>query len=917
MPLTPGMRLGPYQVEAALGAGGMGEVYRALDTRLDRIVALKVLPPQLAERPEVRQRFEREARVISSLNHPHICTLYDIGSHDGIHFLVMEYLEGETLAARLGRGPLPIGQALQYAIQMTGALALAHRRGVFHRDLKPSNIMLVESGAKLLDFGLAKLAAAAPAASQEAGFSSLPTVVGELTLEGSILGTFQYMSPEQVESRPADARSDIFSFGAVLFEMLTGRKAFEGRSPASLMAAILEREPPSVSTLQPGPEGAPPAGLDRAVKKCLAKDPDQRWQTAADLGSELQWIAEGAGGAPVTTVPAAAPVPAPAPSQPSRKQWLWPVVASVLAVLALGLAAAYFLRPAPDSRVIRFTVLPPEKARFVPIGAMSNLAVSPDGRRLVFAIVPADGRQILAVRPLDSTAARLLPGTEGGAHPFWSPDGRHLAFFADGKLKRIELEAGTPPQPVSSASAVPRGGTWNRQGEILFSLGLGPIYRVAASGGQPAPVTTLATGEIAHVFPHFLPGGRRFLYSAGNTREIRVASLDSKETRALVKLLSQAAYAPAPGGMPGYLLYIRDRALVAHPFDPDSGSLSGESLLVASNVGSDVFAGAQFSASPGGVLAFRAEPGSETTQLVWLDRQGKRISVAGPPGEYGRPTLSPDGKTVALERTDPQSGAADLWLMDLGRGAQSRFTFDPGIDWLPAWSPDGTRIAFGANRQGRWRVYQKLSNGAGGEQLLLESADLMVPYSWSPDGRFLLYAVLDANNQYDLWALPMEGDRKPAPVLTTPFMEVRARLSPDGRWFAYASDETGRFEVYVQRFPGASAAAGGKWPVSIHGGTMPRWRADGKELFFAGGDGKLMAVEVRAEGSSFQAGAPRALFDLGISTAIGSRQTYEVSGDGQRFLANLAAGESLEAPIQVTVNWTAALRPARARAAPQ
>ena len=885
MPLTTGHRLGPYEILALIGAGGMGEVYKARDTRLDRAVAIKVLPEKLAQNPEYRQRLEREARAVAALNHPHICTLHDIGQQDGIDFLVFEYLEGETLAARLAKGPIPFEESLRYMVQVADALDKAHRKELTHRDLKPGNIMLTKAGAKLLDFGLAKTAARAPA-----GMTQLPTADAGLTVSGAILGTLHYMSPEQLQGNPVDARSDIFSFGVVLYEMATGAKAFPGTNLASVIAAILTVEPKSISVLDPM---SPPA-LDRAVKKCLAKDPDDRWQSAADLGSQLQWLSE-------STVPST-----PLAQRRDRKGAVLPwLVAATLA--ALLLAVTLFRRAPEPAETTRFPVFPPEKASFA-----GSFSLSPDGRRLACRVTMPDGTLMFALRSMDSLAARPLPGTEEGTYSFWSPDSRFLAFFAGGKLKKIDV-AGGPAQTLCDTSGV--GGAWTRDGVIIFGRPSGGLQRVAAEGGVPAPVTSLDASrqENAHLAPRFLPDGRHFLYLVRSTQReqngIYVGSLDAKPEaqprQRHVETDTQAEYVPDRRGGPGYLLFLREATLMAQPFDPAGLRLTGSAVPVAEQVGAVPYL-ATFSASTNGTLAYRS--GAFSTQLAWFDREGRPLGPVGPLGDHRDPALSPDQQRVAFSRHD--AGTADIWLLELARGAASRFTFHPALDSSSVWSPDGRRIVFASQRDGPGNLYVKLASGAGGEELLLKSAEQMWPVDWSSDGRFVLYVSVGPKSAEDLWVLPAaEGGagpegapRKPVPFAQTQFRERQGAFSPDGRWIAYISDESGRGEVYVQASPGAASGASGKWQVSTTSGANPRWRPDGKELFYIAGR-KMMTVDVKTAGSSFERGVPRPLFDVRtvFTPAVGNH--FAVSQDGRRFLINGPAEETAVTPITVVMNW--------------
>ncbi len=888
MPLANGTKLGPYEIVAPLGAGGMGEVYRARDTRLDRTVAIKVLPSHLSSDPKGRQRFEREAKTISSLNHPHICTLYDVGRVGETDYLIMEFVEGETLSARLDKGPLPIEQVLRIGVEMADALDKAHRLGIIHRDLKPGNIMLTKSGAKLLDFGLAK-----PVVAADSAATAMLTASKPLTKEGTIVGTFQYMAPEQLEGKNADARSDIFSFGAVLYEMATGKKAFEGKTTASVIAAVLASEPTPISTLQPM---TPPA-LERLVKKCLAKDPDARWQSAADLRDELKWIAEGDVGTGLAP-------PRVTQASPLQNRLGWGL-AAVFALVAITFGVAYFRRPAPETRAIRSYILPPEKATFNFLGPTAGpLAVSPDGRSLVFSATAADGKNLLWVRPLNGLAAQALPGTEGAAFPFWSPDSRFIGFFANGKLKKIEASGG-PAQPICDAGEA-RGGTWSREDVILFSpQPLGPLYRVSATGGVPTLVSKLGeTSQVTRLrWPWFLPDGRHFLYLAtaeldSEDEGIYAASLDSKETKLILHASSSMGYAQ------GYLLFLRERTLMAQPFDSKRLELAGDALPVAEQVeGWRPIRRAFFSASDNGILAYQGGGLAAGSQLAWFGRDGKQTNSLGEPLPYFALRLSPDGLRLAVSVEEPHSGNVDIWLYELSRGVKTRFTSHPGPDILPLWSPDGTRIVFASARKAPFALYQKPSSGSSNEEVLLQDEAAKLPSDWSRDGRFIAFQNRDPkkNNRAAIWILPMFGDRKPFAFLDTQFNEREAQFSPDGRWIAYTSDESGQDEVYVAPFPGP----GGKWRVSSAGGEEPKWRRDGRELFYLAADKKLMVAEVKENGSRFEVSVVRPLFPI-HGRKIGFATVYDVSAEGQRFLVNSLTEEN-PSPVTLVVNWTADL----------
>ncbi len=879
MPLAPGTKLGPYEILAPLGAGGMGEVYRAHDSRLGRDVAVKVLPGHLSATPEVRARFEREARTVSGLNHPNICALYDVGSQDGADYLVLELVEGETLAARLARGPLPAPEVTRLGVQIADALDRAHRSGVVHRDLKPANIMLTRGGVKLLDFGLARVTGLAPSVSD---ITSSPTVAAPLTAEGSIVGTFQYMAPEQLEGKEADERSDIWALGAVLYEMATGKRAFEGRSQASLIAAILEKEPAPISELAP----LSPPGLDRLVRACLAKDPDQRLQTAHDARLQLQWVAEGG---------SQAGVPAPvAARRRGRERLAWATAGALgLVVVALGATAA--LRRSDPPQVVRFDVRPPKTTT-----SMFWPRLSPDGTMLAFVATDSNGTRRLWVRPVDAVEAHPVTGLEGNARPFWSPDSRFLAYIAEGKLRKVSVAGG----PAISICDAPGGsdGTWGRRDWILFDGGgTDSIRGVPASGGVPRPITRIdhAHGDIQNAWPFFLPDGRHFLFIAngrGSVGAIRLGTLGSFESRVVGHTDSRVEYAPS-----GDMVYVSGGTLVAQRLDVGGGRSLGDPVPV----GEDVSLGGEsgdFSVSAAGVLAYRTQGSQEQSRLIWVARDGRPLGDAAPPGAYEDVALSPDGARVALSIATEQPPTLDIWVRDLARGVSSRLTFDPSDEILPVWSPDGTRIVYASNRAGEFRPYLKAANGVGSEDSLPHLAGgHEAPTDWSAAANTIVTSRLGPQG-WDVWVQPTDRRQAPKPFLQSPFFERWGRLSPDGRWLAYMSNESGRAEIYVVPFPGP----GGKWQVSTAGGTLPMWRADGKELFFQAADRSIMAVDVRA-GDTFEVGVPKALFRLPLTEGTYQGYRWAPTRDGQRFLVNTPAGSVAESRFIVVTNWTADL----------
>ncbi|MET0621066.1 MAG: protein kinase [Thermoanaerobaculia bacterium] len=887
MTLVTGTKLGPYEILAPIGAGGMGEVYRAKDTRLERTVAVKVLSQHLSSSPDVRQRFEREAKTISQLSHPHICALYDVGHEGDVEYLVMELLEGETLSDRLARGALPLEQTLRFGQEIADALEKAHRQGIVHRDLKPGNVMLTKSGVKLLDFGLAKEIAAANPAS---GATSLPTELGRaqnLTEKGTILGTFQYMSPEQLEGREADGRSDIFSFGAVLYEMASGQKAFSGQSQASLISAILRDDPQPISQAQP----TSPVALDRVVRTCLAKDPEDRWQSAGDLKRELRWIGEGSQAG--VSMPAAA---AAARARASRLPW---ILAGALALAALALGGLVLRQRSARPQPIHAFLIPPPKTNFQLTGDIAApFALSPDGSNVVFG---AGGR--LWNQSLRSGVATPLTGTEAALFPFWAPDSQQVAFFSAGKL-RIADVAGGPVRAIADAPT-PRGGAWGKDGTIVFSADFrGSLARVAASGGAATPVTRLDQKlHSTHRWPWFLSDGKHFVYLAASHANpssenagIYVASLDGGEPKRLM-----ASYGSALA-VPGWLLSVQDGNLMATPFDEGRLAVSGSAVRVASDVNFDrgIWRGV-FSVSQNGMLVLQSARDTGRGQLLWVDTSGKVLNTIGERTEAFALRIAPDGRRASVVEGDPNN---DIWIYDLERGVRTRLTTDAQVQMSPVWSPDGSEILFDGGERAidaDFTVRRISALGGGEGRVAWRSKERLEATDWSRDGR---YALFDRGNilATDVWAYPLAEPEKAFPLVQTANLDGDGRFSPDGRWVSYMSLQSTRFEVYVTAFP----AAGARWQVSASGGTDARWAPDGKTIYFLSLDNQVMAVPVDGSGAEFHVGKAEPLFPINVFVGPRISSGFEVAPDGKRFLVN-SAGD-VEAPRVVLIsNWTSAL----------
>ena len=913
MALTAGTRLGPYEITSAIGAGGMGEVYRARDTRLDRTVAIKVLPDSLGSDPSLRQRFEREARAISSLDHPNICGLFDIGQEGGRDYLVMQYLDGATLASRLERGPLPVNDALRIGAQIADALAVAHRRGIVHRDLKPANVMLTQGGAvrqgsphaTLLDFGLAKGSAI-----------SVSTGMGEtmpaLTAERTILGTLHYMAPEQVEGREADSRSDIFALGAVLYEMLTGRRAFPGDSPASVIAAVMSSEPKPLLEVAP----LTPPALDRVVARCLAKSPDERWQSASDLSFELRTLAESrASSESVRAGNARHVLPV------SALTAVFGVVAG--AGIALWLTAA---RPAPPLREVRFSLAPPPGHEFAASVANFDIdfAVSPDGNQVAFVTQDTSGVQRLWVRPMSSETARPIQGTEAASHPFWSPDSKFIGFRSEAGICRVELPDGAP-QVIAPAAFVDGDskGSWTA-GRILFESAqmtdgksIRSLFSIPDSGGQvtPIPRGKHPDSETGQRYPAALPDGRHFIYLSWaprpEDRGIYLGSFDSDERTLLGRSGFRAEFVS-----PDLLLYIRDRALVAQRISIDSRRTVGDAKIIVEQLALEGIPGqAGFRASDSGTVGYRTRTREVESELRWIDRKGNASEPLGPKSSEITTSLSPDERLVATTRlvvsAREERLPGNIWLFDLRRSVSSRFTLDGSrIDENPVWSPDGRTIAYASHRHlalAEVRVQNATEPGLG--TLLFNPVENFHPIDWSPDGKYLLlqgYGTGTGADNIDLWVVEPSEGAKPRPIVAQPQLQAQGQFSRDGKWLAYTSNESGRPEIYIRAFPSGQA----RTQVSSNGGAQPRWRGDSRELFYVGPDGTLMAVPLNADGVP---GPPVALFkepSLRVNNYVffyGGAAVYAPSRDGQRFLVNRMTREPAAGPIQIVVD-AAALR---------
>ena len=883
MTLVTGVRLGPYEITASLGRGGMGEVYKAHDTRLDRTVAIKIMGGAVAA-VDPGDRLEREARAIAALNHPHICALHDVGRDQNTPFLIMEYVKGETLAARLTRGPIPVRELIRIAIQIAEALDHAHRNGVVHRDLKPANVMLTKSGVKVLDFGLATLRAAAPL---QIPLDGTPIVSRPLVSDGTLLGSIHYIAPERLEDGDAGAASDLFSLGAIMYEMATGTRPFDSNSPAGVIAAVLHHDPPPPSTIQPE---IPPA-LDWTIEKALAKKPDARWRAAGDIVEVLRWIAR----TPERVAPEVA--------APRRRLVPTAIAGLVMLIMAAGLFLAFSrgFRITPAAMpTLTFSILPPPGGGFTPTPssvATAQFALSPDGRRLAYVAAVEHDLPHLWIRPLDSLTAEPVPGTHDAEYPFWSPDSESIGFFANGMLKRVDL-AGGPPRALATAPHG-RGGAWSRSGLIIF----GPdtqtgLSRVPASGGEATPLTRVDASrhEASHRWPQFLDDDHHFIYFVQTTSPqehvVYLGDLDGSAPRKLFASPLSASFVP-----PDRVLFVADDALNVARFDLAGAKLAGErSTIVSSVAGSSNFHAA-FSASQTGLLAYTS--GAASAELVWFDRGGRRTGSVGPSAEYVDFRLSPDDQQLALAEVDSQSHRPDIRVLDLVRGTKLRLTSDAATDASPVWSPDGRQIVFRSNPNGLHDLYLKPSNGAARSIALLRTQDGKYPTDWTPDGRSIVYTDQHENGS-DIWMVAADGSQT-TPLVQTPFSEMQGQVSPDGRWVAYTSMETGRPEVYIRSFSDPSA----RWQVSAGGGTDPRWRRDTHELFYISADSWLMSVGF----ADAYPAAPKRLFEVHIAPPGDPfLSNYDVTADGERFLVKVPTHDVTSTPIHILSNWPNARR---------
>jgi serine/threonine protein kinase len=897
MPIEPGTKLGRYEVRSQIGAGGMGEVYLARDPKIGRDVAIKVLPSALATDKERLARFEQEAQAAGSLNHPNILAIYDVATEDGSLYVVSELLEGETLRDIIGGTPLPVRKALNFGLQAAHGLAAAHEKGIIHRDLKPENLFVTVDGRlKILDFGLAKLTET----NGEESKSDLPTRKVN-TDAGAVMGTVGYMSPEQLRGKPVDQRTDIFSFGTVLYEMLSGQKAFQKDSTADTISSILREDPPELS----GTNKNVDPGLERVVHRCLEKNREQRFHSASDLAFALESLTGSQSRVDTAAVTGSSSFDAERADGSPLRNIAWAL--AVLFLISTGvLAYLYLRRPAVGAEKLSFSIIAPEKTVF-----SDSAAISPNGRQLALTVTDAGGITALWVRSMGSLEMKKLAGTEGAMFPFWSPDSKNLGFFAGGKLKKIDANGG-PPQTIADASVDARGGTWAADGTILYSpTTTSPLVKISSNGGSASEATTLNSElrQSSHRWPQFLPDGKHFIYfGRGEKREsqgIYVGSMDSMEPKLVLTTSTLARYTSAADGS-GKLLFLRDGSLMCTGFDLSRLEVTGDATPIAegvigfpTEVGPTAYAA--FSSSDNGTLLYRVGNRQET-QLTWLDRSGKSEEKLFEPGVYHEPSLSPDGKKILIGRQD--GSAPDLFMLDISRGSSTRLTFDPQSDASSVLSPDGTQIIYASNRRGPFDFYRKPANGSGSDEMILEGRANQFPDDWSKDGKYLIYEVDNGiETKFDLFILPLTGDRTPFPYVQTPFIESHAQFSPDGKWVAYASDQSGQAEIYVQTFP----AGGGIWQISTSGGDQPHWRSDGKELYFLAPDKNIMSVSVNTSGS-VEFGKPVPLFQVNVPlTGLSDdRNSYLPAPDGQKFLVVQLTDTGNSQPWNVVFNWTAA-----------
>jgi len=883
-----GRRFGPYDLTTLIAAGGMGEVYRAVDRRLDRTVAIKILPAHLARDPERRERFRRESKILSAVNHAHICALYDIGAEDDVQYLVMEHLEGETLEARLERGPVPWSQALEHLRQIADALDKAHRRGIVHRDLKPANVMLTKAGVKLLDFGLAAWSGAS-----DDGAVHRPTLdnSARLTTAGRIMGTVHYVSPEQLQGKQPDARSDIFAFGVVAYEMLTGRRAFDGGSHAELISAIMKDDPLPIADFAPDV----PLPIVRTITRCLSKDPDERWQTANDLGFQLRSMLSGPSAADIME------------SRPRLSRRLERVLWTAAVVTSLGFLVFIWTRPAEvtgtgrpgHTSPVRFSLAPPAGMSFA-FGFDTPFAVSPDGRLLAYVSTTPDGTRQLWLRSLDVDQQHAVPGSEGANSPFWSPDSQWVGFFADNTLKKARVSSGLT-QIIAGDVSTMGGASWNNDDTIIFPAYVGGLSRVSATGGA---VVAATKAEGSHFWPHFLADGRHFIYAAAVSRSLQIGSLDNDAQRTLMVFpirISALAY------VPGYIFFVEDNTLFARPFDEQRLDFAGQPMRVVEGIPVTGPGRAPFSISAAGVLAYRTFPHGTPALLRSFDRDGRASIAVDRPALYQGFALSPDGNHLVFSRTDT-TGGTDLWLRDLSRNSETQITFDRAA-FTPHWSPDGIRIAFtGPGHRPPPKLFVKDVTSPDAASLVADSSVPNFASGWSGDGRSIVSVHLDPVNRYDLWVHDVRNKSARRLPIDTSFDDFHGKVSPDNRWIAYVTSESGKADVWVASFPSGDL----RRPVSSSGGTMPQWTDGGREIVYLSNDKRVMAVTFHAGPAGVDIGAPRVLFRIEDLVdidrgALGTVNAWAASSDGQRFLAAVRAPDPGAPPVSIVVNWWALL----------